>query len=246
MEYICKKIDEKMAHLKHDSISLSLFLEEIETYNPIIIGGFIRNVINNEQIRDIDIILLCDSDIIENIIKKCNLNYSKNRFNGYKVLADNIVLDIWSIDNHNLFEKGLYEKKFENIKETTFINYDSLVYDLINRKLDIKYYQDFLNSNIIDFVGNNEAISNNNQIYFSIVKILNICYNKNTNISLEIQKYILSHYDEEKNTFVLKLKSEYLKHYNHEMEYELENYIINFLTRDKEKSLIKKYNYKRS
>lgn len=241
MEYLCKKIDDRIDFLKQYSISFLSFFNDIENYNPVIIGGFIRDSINDEKSRDIDIILNCyDSSVTEKLIAEHNLRYQKNCFNGYKILINNIVIDIWNINNHNLFEKGIYEKEFKNLKETTFINYDSLVYDLKNKKLDIKYYLEFLSSNTINFVGSRKAIDNNQQKYLSIVKIFSICYNKNVMLSPDVQTYIYDNYFKNKDNFILELKKEYLRHYAYPMPSGLENYIISFLTYDKNKSLIKR------
>ena len=241
MEYLCKKIDDRIDFLKQNSLSFLSFFNEIENYDPVIIGGFIRDSINDEKSRDIDIILNCyDSSVIEKIIVKYNLRYQNNCFNGYKILIDNNVVDLWSINDHDLFKKGIYDKKIENLKETTFINYDSLVYDLKNKKLDIKYYLEFLSSNTINFVGNRKAIVNNQQKYLSIVKIFSVCYNKNVMLSPDVQTYIYDNYFRNKDNFILELKKEYLRHYAYPMPSGLENYIISFLTYDKNKGLIKR------
>ena len=241
MKNLCEKIVKRLDYLKQSSTYMLSFFEEIEEYNPIIIGGFIRDSIDNKDSRDIDIILnYFDSSVIEKVIKNNNFKYRKNCFNGYKIIIDGIDIDIWCINDHNLFKQGIYSSEFDNIKETTFINYDSLVYDLKNKKLDIKYYLEFLSSNTINFVGNRKAIDNNQQKYLSMVKIFGICYNKNAILSPDVQAYIYDNYFENRDNFILELKKEYLRHYAYPMPSGLENYIISFINYDKNKSLIKR------
>lgn len=241
MENLCEKIAKRLDYLKQSSTYILSFFEEIEEYSPIIIGGFIRDSIDNKDSRDIDIILnYFDSSVIEKVIKNNDFKYRKNCFNGYKIIIDSIDIDIWCINDHNLFKQGIYSSEFDNIKETTFINYDSLVYDLKNKKLDIKYYLEFLSSNTINFVGNRKAIDNNQQKYLSMVKIFGICYNKNAILSSDVQAYIYDNYFENRDNFILELKKEYLRHYAYPMPSGLENYIISFINYDKNKSLIKR------
>ncbi len=112
------------------------------------------------------------------------------------------------------------------------------MYDLNNKKIDIRYYLDFLYTNTIDFVGNKEAIISNPNPYLSIVKIFNISYNKETLISLDVKEYILNYYSNDRDNFIKNLKGEYLRHYNCDIPEELEFYISDFLS--KNKILVKK------
>ncbi len=233
MNYLCEEIDKKLNYLKEKSKNFSIFLTCIDSFNPIIIGGFIRDVINNNQTRDIDIILNTTIEEIDKIVKQNNLKYTKNSFGGYKIFIGDIVIDLWTMDNHYLFKNGTYEKDIENLKETTFINYDSLIYDLKNRNLNIDNYVEFLNSRTISFVGCEEAILNNPQIYLSITKIFKICYYEHADISEEVKDYIYKYYNENKSNFISKLKKEYLRHYTCYMPSDLENYIRNYFNKNK-------------
>ena len=242
MNNLDKKIDNRIMLIKQKNNIVSSFFEEIINYNPIIIGGFIRNVINEEESRDIDIVLNNNNHgEIEQLVNKYNLNYKKNQFDSYKITFDDIVIDIWYIENHNLFKKRIYENSVDNLKETTFINYDSLVYEINTKKLDIDYYLECMCSLTIDFVGNDAAIKNNPTNYLSIVKIFNICYKKNMSISKRVNDYILSLYFNDREVIITKLKKEYEKHYNCDMSNELEKYITDYFCKNKQKRLVKTY-----
>ena len=239
MKTYIKQIDNKISELIKSNHSFLNFFYEIASFNPIIIGGFIRNVLNNEEVRDIDIVLNTrNKSIIEEIIDKYSLEYTKNSFDGYKINFDDFDVDIWYIENHNAFKKDVYDISVDNLKETTFINYDSLVYDYNNRKVDISYYMDCINSNMIDFVGNYATIVNNEQPFLSIVKILEISYLKNMNISDRVKEYIMKYYNSNKEEFINILKKEYSRHYNCVMPIDLEEYINNLMNNEEE---IKKY-----
>lgn len=232
-----KKVENSLEMIKEKENKIKLFFDELNKYDAIIIGGFIRDAINNKISRDIDIILNEENkDIIEQIILKYNLKYQKNRFNGYKINFNNFTLDIWYIKDHNVFKKGIYEANFNNLKETTFINYDALFYDIKTKTLDIKYYLDCLNNKTINFVGNKEAIKANESLFLSIAKILYINYLKEFSLSKEVQDYILKYYDLCKDNFIYILKDEYKKHYHYDMCVELEDYIENTLIKRKFKN----------
>ncbi len=225
MDNYATQIDDKLNELKNNSKKFLKFLDKITSLNPIIIGGFIRNIINDEPVRDIDIILNSNDDKqIEKIIKIDNLKYKINSFKGYKIFIDNYTIDIWYLKNHNLFKEGIYEPTINNLNETTFINYDSLVYDLNNKQLNINHYLESINNNMINFVGTKEAIENNKQTFLSIGKIFLISYKKKMDISEEIKEYILRYYTEYPD-FMKKLKNEYVRHYNLTMDEDLEEFI---------------------
>ena len=225
-------IDEKLNIIKNSDSNLSKFFNELKRYNPIIIGGFIRNIINNEEVRDIDIILNTeDYFAINRIVNKLKLDYRINQFDGYKIIFNNITIDLWYIKNHNLFKKGIYNIDVNNLKDTTFINYDSLIYDINNKKLDIDYYQECINSNTIDFVGNNDAIINNPKPYLSIVKILELSYKKGFNISNNVNIYIDYYYNYNKDNFINILNKEYNKHYSKELSIDFIEYINKYINK---------------
>ena len=223
-DYILK-IDHKLAEIKRVNKNMSRFLNAITFLNPIIIGGFIRDVINNSEIRDIDIVLNTpDNSELERIIKDNNIEYHLNSFFGYKLFIDNYTIDIWNIKNHNLFKEGIYDPTINNLNKTTFINYDSLVYDLNNKQLNINYYLDSINRNIIDFVGNKEAVENNKHAFLSIGKIFLISYKYGMNISDTVKEYIIKYYYDYPD-FIQKLKLEYERHYDTKMDEKLEKFI---------------------
>ncbi len=49
LDDLCEKIDKRLDYLKQSSIYILSFFNEIEEYSPIIIGGFIRDSIDNKD-----------------------------------------------------------------------------------------------------------------------------------------------------------------------------------------------------
>ena len=239
MEDLCQRIDERIMNLKNHSYELAFFLNVLKEYNPIIIGGFIRNTLNNKEIRDLDLILNCpENGIIEMIIKKYRLPYSKNQLNGYKIKINDLTVDIWYIGTHYLVKDGLYAPDVANLPEMTLINYDSLIYDMNNHQLFMDYYLEATSNNEIDFVGKKEVREHNPNKYLSIVRIMKMCLENKMNVSQEVYDYILNTLQND-NQYLLKLKRAYYLHYQKEMPYALENYINQFTSLNKPRVLKK-------
>ena len=102
-----------------------------------IIGGAIRSLIKDEKPRDIDIIIDKSDSYLKDFLNKNNFIFHKNTLGGYKI---NNFIDLWSIDNHYMFKKNIYNILLpENILYTTLNSYDSILYDKTNNIL----YDDF-------------------------------------------------------------------------------------------------------
>lgn len=84
-------------------------------------GGALKDLILEEKIKDLDFIVFSESDSeIKDFIKKYNLYFRRNRFNGYKIFYNDLVIDIWN--STSLYECIEY-------------NYDALFYDIGNNQL---------------------------------------------------------------------------------------------------------------
>lgn len=90
---------------------------------PYIIGGFLRSILLDRPTKDLDIIV-CDGNkenILENI-RKNNLEYKINHFDGYKILYNGKEIDIWDVNNLiNGIEYNI-EALFYDIKEKKFVD----------------------------------------------------------------------------------------------------------------------------
>ena len=159
MDYIQiqDKIRKNFATILNDNYELkSLLLQIFVEGTAYIIGGYVRDQINNVPSRDIDIIIdLKHSRLIE-FIKSSNLKYTINRHNGIKLTLNNLYVDIWSIEENWAFRENLVvlneEDKLESIAKGCFYNYDALVVNLHTFNYNIRYYKKFKKTGILDIL----------------------------------------------------------------------------------------------
>lgn len=108
-------------------------------------GGTIKNIIMNEKVKDLDFLILGDSDnkIIE-FIDNYKFDYRMNAMRGFKILA-NIDVDI--SECHDLHEIGRYS--------TNLLFYD------INRRqiLSFGFVNSVQKSTLFDYYYFNQALS---------------------------------------------------------------------------------------
>ncbi|NDV45233.1 MULTISPECIES: hypothetical protein [Flavobacteriaceae] len=136
---------------------LKFLLYEIFVYgSAYIVGGYLRDFLNSKKSRDLDIIIdLNDEKLIE-IIDKSNCQYSINRHKGIKLQFDNIVVDMWSIENNWAFKNELVKlnekDKLNSIAKGCFYNYDSLVINLHTFNLNIQHYRSYVKNKRLDIL----------------------------------------------------------------------------------------------
>lgn len=74
---------------------------EISNIAPIfLIGGALRDIELLTPPKDLDFVILSDTDeIIKTFIEKNNLKYKINKLGGYKIYNNNVVVDIWNTND---------------------------------------------------------------------------------------------------------------------------------------------------
>ena len=207
--------------------SFFAFLDNNEIHYAIL-GGFVRAALNDDSSpRDIDIIFKEKESHVENYLIQNNIAFKKNTFDGLKFNLNNLQFDVWKIEDHFAFRKKIYKPQFENIYKTTFLNYDSIMYDVTEQILYCKNYQHCIDKQLIDFVGNRKLNKKNPNLELSICKIFEICKNEKLLPSVKIKKYIKKYYDEyvTEKIFMNLLQSAYEDHYNKKMNKDLSCYI---------------------
>ena len=84
-----------------------------------LIGGSIKDLLLDREVRDIDIVVLSNDDTqIKSFIDKYNLQYQRNNFGGYKIKYGDLEIDIWN--SNDLYKCIQY-------------NFDGLFYDIKNK-----------------------------------------------------------------------------------------------------------------
>lgn len=129
------------------------FIQSLKNYSSIfLLGGAIRNLINKEKVRDIDIIAI---RINEEFLQQHAKKYTVNRHGGYKVRLSKISIDLWPIDENWANKNELINTKYVMTKELakgTFFNFDSLIYSIDSNILECNYYNSCVKKNTLDVI----------------------------------------------------------------------------------------------
>lgn len=120
--------------LKSDKDSYNFIMNLMSHYDLYLFGGGVRDLlINNlDPVRDLDFVIRSPNNEeidLENYIPN-DINFKKNRFNGYKIFFNNYTIDIWDIKNTWAFKSNLLNDSVENLLDSVYLNIDSLLYYL--------------------------------------------------------------------------------------------------------------------
>lgn len=124
--------------LKTDKDSYNFIMKLMNCYDLYLFGGGVRDLLNNslEQVRDLDFVIKSKNNEeinLESYIPD-NITFKKNRFNGYKIYFDNLIIDIWDIKNTWAFKSNLLDNSVENLLDSVYLNIDALLYYLNENK----------------------------------------------------------------------------------------------------------------
>lgn len=226
---ILKMLDDQ----KKDKKVSYLFSEfDAQKIQYILIGGAIRDVINDKEPRDIDLILNIDNEeIFEEIILANNIKYKKNNFNGYKLFFDNLSYDIWLLKNHYSFKENYYNKNIKNIKNTTFFNYDSLMFDIRTKYLEVSHYEQCIKEQLIDLVGSEQVVNNNPTPIMNIAKAFKVKKETDYAFSNNLIEYIKKFLDlKGTDNLFYEIMDEYNRHYGLKVQDDFKKYTYNILS----------------
>lgn len=148
IKHICTSIEALLARSIELKNIIAIMCEYTDIY---IIGGALRDIVNNNVIRDIDIIYRPITDFS---IEKLQCKYSFNSFGGFKILSD-LEIDFWSFENNWYFKNFLSNPTPKDITLGTFFNINSLVLDYKKKYLYYDHYNVCANNKVIDFVSHN-------------------------------------------------------------------------------------------
>lgn len=121
-----------------------------------IIGGFVRDSINNKVSRDLDMIVTIAHPQLLELLKRSKLNYSINRMLGVKIKLGMFEVDIWSIENNWAFKNEVVKRNenyiLDNISDGCFYNYDGLVINIHTYNFRCNHYNDFVKNRRLDII----------------------------------------------------------------------------------------------
>ena len=228
----CKLFDIYLEKLKNESNQIKQLVNCLSNIGDIfVIGGAIRDILfKKEKPRDIDLIIKTDCDLDEYLTKYSECR--KNRFGGYKLNIDNIEFDIWSMKNHWAFKESIIKEDVNNLKYSTFLNFDSLIYNINTLNIDYDIFNDCMDKKELEITLPEEYIELNPSKEINILRMFVIKYEWNLDFSNRCKQYIYDWaVDNQKSADIL--YDAQLKHYKCEK-----------ITKNQIENWIKQYNIK--
>ncbi len=100
-----------------------------------LLGGAIRDLMYAKKPKDLDFVILGKEniDFVVQVFEKLDIDYSFNRFGGFRFYYDDTKIDLWLTDD--LFSSIQY-------------NVDGLFFDLKNNSLLSLTFEDFVNNGL--------------------------------------------------------------------------------------------------
>lgn len=165
----------RIANPVFDEFLLNMLIEN----TAYVIGGFLRDIANGRESRDIDIVFDVSQEKLIRILEESKLTYKVNRMLGVKILLNEFEADIWTIKNNWAFKSKVIKKNDEYILESLangcFYNYDSLIINIHKGIINVKNYNDCANYNKLDILRKVEVYKNRNPtIEANIIRALYI------------------------------------------------------------------------
>lgn len=150
-----------------DNPTLYKFLYESSSQHGVfIIGGFLRSIANLEQPRDLDVIFNLSHEELQRTLDTYNLPTTTNRFGGFKIHLQQISVDVWASEKNWAFVENVVQRGsnriLSGVAHGTFLNYDSLVFDLYTERVNVTGYNDCVTTKTMTILRKNEEYSEKN------------------------------------------------------------------------------------
>lgn len=143
--------------MKHHPAKI-LFEKLGELGDIYLIGGVLREIKDNGKVlflRDIDIVLDTEKENEYEILMS-EYKPEKNKFGGYKIQCQDLIVDIWLLRQTWAYSAHVIkcDKKDypTRLPETVFLNMDSIVYDMKNSKWYDDKYREAMETKVLDVV----------------------------------------------------------------------------------------------
>ena len=131
-----------------------------------IIGGYVRDVFEGNESRDLDIVVDIKKERLIDIVDSDPCYKQFNRFGGAKLKLPSIDVDIWSFDNNWAFKNKLVRlnenEKLNSLAKGCFYNFDALVVNVSKFTYSTKYYEAFLDDEKLDILQKRSIYKNLN------------------------------------------------------------------------------------
>jgi len=174
-----------------------------------VVGGFVRDSINNKNSRDLDMITSIPHCQLEGLLKSSKLNYSINRMLGIKIKFDKFEVDIWSIDNNWAFRDSVVKRNedyiLDNISDGCFYNYDGLVINIHTNNFRCNHYNDFVKNRQLDIIQKSKSYkSKNPTIEANIIRAIYLNELYGVNIAPNCMSYLVKMISNVSENYTLK------------------------------------------
>lgn len=160
-----------------------------------LIGGYVRDVFEGKQSRDLDIIVSISKDELKRIVESESCDKSYNRLGGVKLNFRQINVDIWSFDNNWAFKEKLVKlnenERLDSLAKGCFYNYDALVANVSNFTYCAKYYEDFLGKRMLNILQRRSVYKNlNPTLEANIIRAVYIKKQCEVDLADHLKEYI--------------------------------------------------------
>ncbi|MRZ79399.1 hypothetical protein GKD14_11900 [Paeniclostridium sordellii] len=211
-----EKVERYIEHLRNKHSELNKLLIQLSDIGEnILVGGAIRDIILKEsKPRDLDFIINTNKDL--DIVLGDEFKYVKNRFGGYKINIESIELDIWSINDHWAFKEKIIEKDENNLRYTTFLNFDAIFYMLDKKSVDSYMFNSCIKKECLDITLDEEFIYLNPSKDINVLRMLNIVDEWGLKLSNKSYIYIKKWIVDNKDDTIERLYRAQIKHYKYE------------------------------
>lgn len=177
-----------------------LFLNRAKEITEVyLIGGAIRNLHIGQPVRDLDLMFAKSIENNKNIKELFPINAQKNRMGGYKLDFAKIALDVWSVDVNWANTANVIKDKqivTKVIAQGTFLNFDSLVYALNSRALNVSNFNSCILTNTLDIVGTGKEYLSSNPMGAAIVlRVMFLVRRYGFKCSKRLQNYVKTQID---------------------------------------------------
>lgn len=179
-------------------------------------GGSVREYNQNKFKtipRDFDIVIkkYYDNINIEDAFRE--IPYKRNRFGGYKIKVDSLEFDIWELENTWAFK----EKKIDcserdyslRLKDTVFLNIDSIVYNLSTDELYDDEYEKAMKNRILDIV-----LLDNPFLELNILRAIIFKRQYDMTFSNQLLEVLEQYVRDNESTYLEKLYKIQIQHYS--------------------------------
>lgn len=204
-------LKEEFYQIVEEHLELKNLISKLSDKGEILLfGGAVRQYLEDgfkNMPRDFDIVINSDDECD---LDECfeNLEFKKNRYDGYKVNVDELQFDIWRMKNTWAFKEQKVEMKEENLPDTVFLNIDSIVYNLNKGKMYCEKYEESLQTKVLDIV-----LEDNPFVELNLLRAIVFKKKYNMNISENLREYFKRFALKSKEDFVANLYQLQDSHY---------------------------------